>query len=246
MKARFVFIFLGLAFFVALSCSDDDTIVNGTMPRVNVSGTVYSWMCAVHDPNNNLNGGVPVTEATNERARVTFLPKNGVYYSDSTDDSSSYDWSIVEGVYDIIVETPFNWPPDTIKDVSINRDTTIDLDFLLDFLCSDTLVIEYFYTDAADSLGYDSEKHWINRLNQIIGEMMNINNGDIPLSWRTVYIAPSSEPPYAIIRYYIPIHRESYHLGFVAQKANEYLGMYNMEFPKNISAYPHGAYYCFW
>ncbi len=91
MRRLFLFSLLGISLFIGLSCGDKTTIVNSSSQHVNVSGTVYAWRCGVGDEyNNGWDNDQRITTLMGEKAKITFLPKDGVYFSDSTDDSSSY------------------------------------------------------------------------------------------------------------------------------------------------------------
>ena len=246
MTVRTILILLGMGLFLTLSCSDNTTIINSTTPQVNVSGTVYAWRCGVGDQyNNGRNNDQRITSLMGEKAKITFLPKDGVYFSDSTDDSSSYNWPIEQGTYNIILETGFNWPPDTIKNVVLNHDTTINLNFVLDFLVSDTIQISFFYVNAADSLGFDSEKNLINRLSYYLYDMLEIDQGNIPIEWRKTNTASHGGSFLTYVRYYIPIRRDQYNAGYVCERAHQKLGIYRYEFPIEMEVMP-AIYICLW
>ncbi len=184
---------LALAGLCAWSCNDDSVT---PVQNVQVSGRLLAWYC---QPENYALTPQPLyTVATGRRAIITFYDTQGRTHATITGESSEYSLEMPTGSYRAVVETDHT-VPDTIPDISISDDTTMDLSVVYDWTSPDTISAEFYYYYGGDSLGRDSEMVFVNLLQNELGDMIDTRHaGRIVALYGSVY-------PTIIVQYRTPI-----------------------------------------
>lgn len=184
-----------ISFIVLYGCGDETTIINSSSKTVWVSGKVYGWYCMLHGGPNYGSPDHRYTVTTGIPAKIKFIHLSGLAYGGYTDDSSAYHWQLDPGPYIIVLETP-HAHPDTVYNVALHKDTTIDLDLVYEYLTADTVNIDFFYTVPAESLGYAQEWQYIQQFNQDCHYWLN------PLGMKRNIETFST--PWIIVNYRVP------------------------------------------
>ncbi len=162
---------------ICISCTDEK-IIKYEEPTVTVTGKVCGWRCAVRDPVNNSGSEHRYSVYTGLPATVKFVREdNCCTFSGQTDDSSVFSVTPEIGAYFAVIETR-HCHPDTAYDISLANDTTIDFDIVYEYLTHDTVFIEYFYPDSAESLGYETEWLYVYSFNDWVGDMLNLDGAE--------------------------------------------------------------------
>lgn len=178
-----------------------NTIIEG--PTTPTKATVLGWRCGVGDLINNGSGPGTFDSSPGRRARVTFEYINGNNHFEYTDDSSEVSIELPNGPYRIIVETQFT-RPDTFFNITIPRDSAIDLEIVYDYWLADSIGIRFMYVPAADSLGNAAELSYFQQLNQLSSTALEI----LPHKFRrSEQVLELFGTPTAFIEYYLPVRR---------------------------------------
>jgi len=132
--------------------------------KIELSGEVLAYYCYYEtwgrDERYSVNTGKP--------AKVSFVSQSGDMCSINTDDSSGYNIFLDSGIYNIIVETGHSYP-DTLFDVSVQKDTAINLSISYAWLVDDTAWINFKYENVLDTMGKASEVEVLKKLNYLEG-----------------------------------------------------------------------------
>ena len=236
MKKLFIELFSKLVLvFVITGCSDDGNPV-GVSGANHVTGQVMIYLCTLwEDDFNNWGWDHRYTVTTGEKAEVRLVFPNGQSRQILTDDSSAFLYVLDSGTYDIIVQTPHSYP-DTFSNVEIATDTTLKLKILFDYLETDHLTFYYRYNSGLDSLGERLERHYLEKIDQSIGNDLRLD-----LAKRTIDTVYMSDIYY--IKYRIPTTRPRY-LWMTYEKARWLLERESCEFPETLKLNYLG-YICF-
>lgn len=174
MKFSILLVVAVMALILVSSCTKEK-IISPTPTTYKVTGTVYGWRCYICDPVNNggtehrysvITGFPAVVKLVREGSCCTVW--------DVTDDSSQFEIEAEAGEYFAVVETA-HCHPDTIEDITINGDTTMGFHTLLEYLVGDTVIINYYYPNPSDTLGYDEEWRYIRYFNSWVDDLLNLD-----------------------------------------------------------------------
>jgi hypothetical protein len=215
---------LGLIAIFAWSCDDDSVRPSLTFT---VSGQVDGYPCWCSYL--WFNGDPRYTVSTGKYAGVTFVDEHGGWWGNRTDDSSRYRLDLPAGTYRAIVETPHSWP-DTFTNITINRDTTVDLCIVLDWHSPDTISARFYYGAESDSLSVDSETVLLDFLQGQLRDLIDVADAERQV---TYYMPPNGPMN---VNYRIPIG--AYPMWFVFRQAEIVVAEYQEYFPQNFEVSP--------
>ena len=246
-----------LAVAVRMNCTEENTYVTNApvTDQTVLSGIVYSWYCAGEWWNNpGPKEDYRFSVQTGEPAYITLVRDNGFTSWFQTDDSSNFKRYVSAGTYELIVETGFAWPPDTIYNVHLTPgDTTIELDLHYDV--NDPLNIDFTfkYASVNDTAGAQAEFDALLDMNsrlRVTGHLPLLSmSGTMPPDTFRVdtYVAYDGK---VYVTHRVPIRRVDYYgvrnnvieaaSVFQEALAHDTTGLY----PGNLSAYPAGIYVC--
>lgn len=239
------------------TCTEERHINRSIADPVHVHGTVRAWRCGIGDWVNNSPlepDWLRFSVRTGEPASVTFIQDNGPRRTVETDESSDFDLHLSQGSYEIVVETGYSYPPDSIDNVHLDAgDTTIVLDIVYDVMDPLNILCAFNYDSGEDTLGIGLEWGIIQELNQRSYAGGNpvpvFNLGQVdPSGARTVYKSEFS--PQIYVSYQLPINREyDGTRTWSVMGATEFLHAIIRNddthfFPDNFSLSPHGVYIC--
>lgn len=126
-------------------CSEEKNPIISQKSTANINGSVLAYYCGIGDIINNIPIDQRYTTQTGYEVPVSFIkPDDNAYYA-TTDDSSEFSLTVDTGMYTVTLQLAHSYP-DTIYNVHINKDTTMELIQKYDFYFSDTIVIS-FQTD---------------------------------------------------------------------------------------------------
>jgi hypothetical protein len=126
-------------------CSEEKNPIISKKSTAYITGSVFAYYCGIGDIINNIPVDPRYTTQTGYEVPVSFIKPDDSYYHATTDDSSEFSLTVDTGMYTITLQLAHNYP-DTIYNVHINKDTTMELILKYDFYFSDTIVIS-FQTD---------------------------------------------------------------------------------------------------
>jgi len=176
-----------------LSCTEE-RIIKYETAKITVSGKVYGWRCW---------DLLPYTEWSGNPATVKFIrTDNGCTYGDQTDDASAYTIWPEEGDYFAVIETR-HCHPDTVFDITLTHDTVVDFEFHIEYIMGDSVYVEYYYPNPADSLRQATERAYIDSFNLWIGDMLDpagatrTENWFEGVGWLVVMYQVPTKPEYA-------------------------------------------------
>lgn len=172
-----IVVLTGLVLYYLQACTEKKYIIQDD--TIKLSGLILACYC---DPCGT--GWYPNPEyetrysvATGKVAKVSFVALSGNMCTVNTDDSSTYSIFLDSGTYKIIVETGHTFP-DTFKNVSVTKDSELNLAIAYDWLVGDTIWINFRYENDLDTIGMSAEVNEIKELNYLIGggiqEVFNI------------------------------------------------------------------------
>jgi len=183
----------------AVSCSDDKNITGGvtgtTSGDFRLTVQVRGYICYLY---NDPYGEHRYTVVPGGKARASVY-QDGVFIGENYADDSSYiRLALDSGVYDITLETDHSWPFN-YRNITIEQDTFIYLDFIQNLWSPDILIF-FHYDYAGDSLGYDTEWRYIRELTGDLADMFDAEKAE--RSVKIYYFSPDTS---ASITYYVPV-----------------------------------------
>lgn len=172
---------LGVGLVVLGACTEETTINNyyaGT--QASVIGRVEMWNCGVGDFSNNFPDDSRLFDevTAGDSCRVVFTRLNGNQYALATGDSGAFEVVLDRGPYTVEVESRWS-VPETIGNVYIDNDTTLELGIVRFVSHPDTVGVAFLY-DSSGSMGAEWEWEKIRLLNGSLGNRLQLSGITVP------------------------------------------------------------------